>query len=252
MVTLLVFAGRLGFLVAPADIKVGQAPVLLSCVAYSTEGRPVNISWQLASGTPVNTSRATVLQTSQQRGHLHISRSILTISCLSVEDAGPYTCTASNGVDTQQATSAVSLARKLPSVEYIPQGRPHYSDDSVYIPQGRPHYSDDSVYIPQGRLTVLMTVHIYHRVGLTVLMTVHIYHRVGLTVLMTVYIRLGLTVLMTVSIYHRVGLTVLMSVYIPQGRPHCSDDSVHVPQGRPHYSDDSVYYSLQLTQFFWS
>lgn len=83
--------------------------VYLSCVAYNTHGREVHLSWRKASGAPINSTGTTVMQFLQEKhDDLHISRSILAISCITQEDTGHYMCVASDSIETQQANFTLS------------------------------------------------------------------------------------------------------------------------------------------------
>ena len=100
--------GDLGFLVMPKSSEVMPGATLyFPCAAFSTNGSSLTILWTYANNTEINnSSRITVFEQHEfMHGYVKIFRSILVISCASIEDIRiNYTCKASNKIQSIQTT----------------------------------------------------------------------------------------------------------------------------------------------------
>ena len=82
---------------------------LLACVGF---GEPeVEISWSFNGAPVVNTSLITIYEEDIVQGERIFKQSFLQICSLAEADAGGYTCIASDGFTTDNATTQLTVTR---------------------------------------------------------------------------------------------------------------------------------------------
>ena len=82
---------------------------LLACVGF---GEPeVEISWSFNGAPVVNTSLITISEEDVVQGRRNFKQSFLHICNLAESDAGGYTCIASDGFTTDNATTQLTVTR---------------------------------------------------------------------------------------------------------------------------------------------
>ena len=106
----LFFSGAAEIVIAPADIITAQEgnTVLLTCAAYGSP-QP-DIAWFRGGENVTNSTRVKVYPSYLEEGGVLFSLSILEICGVAVEDAGAYSCRASNdnGTDVHDFAIAVT------------------------------------------------------------------------------------------------------------------------------------------------
>lgn len=89
---------------APADQDIVTGGVyFLPCVAFSRIGRTVEITWS-AKGNQITgeVSKHNITERIISQGGIVIFSSILELSCVSLEDAMEYSCTATDGMESKE------------------------------------------------------------------------------------------------------------------------------------------------------
>ena len=97
-------------------LRTGET-ALLACVSF---GEPdVEISWSFNGAPVVNTSLVTIYEEGVVQGERIFKQSFLQICSLAEADAGGYTCIASDGFTTDNATTQLTVTRKFINVLFL-------------------------------------------------------------------------------------------------------------------------------------
>ena len=109
---MLFFSGAAVIVIAPADNITAQEgnTVFLTCAAYGSP-QP-DIAWFRGGENVTNSSRANIYLSYQEEGGVLFSVSILEICGVAVEDAGTYSCRASNENGTDVHDFAIAVIPK--------------------------------------------------------------------------------------------------------------------------------------------
>ena len=97
-------------------LRTGET-ALLACVSF---GEPdVEISWSFNGAPVVNTSLVTIYEEGVVQGERIFKQSFLQICSLAETDDGGYTCIASDGFTTDNATTQLTVTRKFINVLFL-------------------------------------------------------------------------------------------------------------------------------------
>ena len=89
-------------------LRTGET-ALLACVSFGEAD--VEISWSFNGASVVNTSLITIYEEGVVQGEMIFKQSFLQICSLAKADAGGYTCIASDGFTTDNATTQLTVTR---------------------------------------------------------------------------------------------------------------------------------------------